>query len=162
LQYISPTCQLALASGWFGEPFPPVKLLGFVWIWLALAVYSADGLWARRAPPQAAPRDPGPGGGLGRGGAGGGRGGCGPSGRIDICVISPGRCPGLSCRAPSGRNTLFGLRPEGAAQPSPGQPTLCKGGGVSVGTVGGLRTSSGGPGSPGRQALGRARPALTA
>ena len=49
LQYLSPTIQFLLGVTWFGEPLQGSRLAGFVLIWLALAVYSADGfLWLRR------------------------------------------------------------------------------------------------------------------
>jgi len=49
LQYVSPTIQFLLGVTFFGEPLDPVRLVGFVLIWTALAVYSADGfLWMRR------------------------------------------------------------------------------------------------------------------
>ena len=49
LQYVSPTIQFLLGVAWFGEPLDPVRLAGFVLIWAALAIYSADGfLWMRR------------------------------------------------------------------------------------------------------------------
>jgi len=56
LQYVSPTIQFLLGVTFFGEPLDPVRLVGFVLIWAALAVYSADGfLWLRRQrAPQAA------------------------------------------------------------------------------------------------------------
>jgi chloramphenicol-sensitive protein RarD len=50
LQYIAPTLQLLCAVFFFREGFAPARLAGFVLIWLALAIYAADGLWrARRA-----------------------------------------------------------------------------------------------------------------
>jgi chloramphenicol-sensitive protein RarD len=49
LQYLSPTIQFLLGVTWFGEPLEGTRLAGFVLIWLALGVYSADGfLWLRR------------------------------------------------------------------------------------------------------------------
>ena len=49
LQYLSPTIQFLLGVTWFGEPLEGQRLAGFVLIWTALAVYSADGfLWLRR------------------------------------------------------------------------------------------------------------------
>ena len=49
LQYLSPTIQFLLGVTWFGEPLQGMRLVGFVLIWLALGVYSADGfLWLRR------------------------------------------------------------------------------------------------------------------
>jgi chloramphenicol-sensitive protein RarD len=58
LQYLSPTIQLALGVWVFNEPFDRARLLGFGFIWAALALYSADG-WQRarresEAPPRAA------------------------------------------------------------------------------------------------------------
>ena len=46
IQYVSPTIQLALGVWVFHEPFDRAKLLGFAFIWAALALYSADG-WRR-------------------------------------------------------------------------------------------------------------------
>ena len=55
LQYLSPTIQLLLGVVWFGEPLQATRLVGFVLIWCALAIYSADGfLWMRRLRAQAA------------------------------------------------------------------------------------------------------------
>jgi chloramphenicol-sensitive protein RarD len=52
LQYIGPTIQLILAVTVFGEPFQGPRVVGFVLIWAALAIYATDGLWrSRRAPP---------------------------------------------------------------------------------------------------------------
>ena len=49
LQYLSPTIQFLQGVTWFGEPLQGTRLVGFVLIWLALGVYSADGfLWMRR------------------------------------------------------------------------------------------------------------------
>jgi chloramphenicol-sensitive protein RarD len=46
VQYVSPTIQLALGVWVFHEPFDRARLLGFGFIWAALALYSADG-WRR-------------------------------------------------------------------------------------------------------------------
>lgn len=43
LQYIGPTLQLAIGVWLFGEPFGQGRLVGFVLIWAALVVYTADG-----------------------------------------------------------------------------------------------------------------------
>ncbi len=48
LQYIGPTIQFALALTVFREPFAWQSLIGFMLIWLALAIYSADGWWRSR------------------------------------------------------------------------------------------------------------------
>ncbi len=53
LQYLSPTLQLALGVWVFHEPFDRAKLVGFAFIWAALALYSLDG-W-RRSRMQVAP-----------------------------------------------------------------------------------------------------------
>jgi chloramphenicol-sensitive protein RarD len=45
LQYIGPTLQLLLGVWLYHEPFGGARLLGFVLIWSALAVYSLEGLW---------------------------------------------------------------------------------------------------------------------
>ncbi|MCX8115968.1 MAG: EamA family transporter RarD [Burkholderiaceae bacterium] len=53
LQYIAPTLQLLLGVWLYREPFEPGKALGFAAIWVALAIYSIEGLWQtwRRTPP---------------------------------------------------------------------------------------------------------------
>jgi len=50
VQYLSPTLQFVLAIWVFHEPFDQFRLIGYLFIWSALAVYSADALWfnARR------------------------------------------------------------------------------------------------------------------
>jgi chloramphenicol-sensitive protein RarD len=49
LQYLSPTLQFLLGVTFFGEPLEGTRLAGFVVIWSALVIYSADGfLWMRR------------------------------------------------------------------------------------------------------------------
>ncbi len=48
LQYIGPTIQFVLALWVFREPFSWSRLLGFGFIWLALALYSADSWYRAR------------------------------------------------------------------------------------------------------------------
>lgn len=48
LQYTSPTLQFLLGLFLYREPFSAAKLVGFGLIWLALAVYSGEGVWQRR------------------------------------------------------------------------------------------------------------------
>ena len=56
LQYLSPTLQFLLGVTFFGEPLQGTRLVGFVVIWTALLVYSADGfLWMRRQRAEAVP-----------------------------------------------------------------------------------------------------------
>lgn len=50
MQYISPTLQLACGVFFFREPFDADKLVGFAFIWAALAVYTAHALRTARAP----------------------------------------------------------------------------------------------------------------
>ncbi|PRC92340.1 rarD: protein RarD [Solimicrobium silvestre] len=45
LQYIAPSIQLLLGVWLFHEPFNGARLAGFVIIWSALILYSAEGLW---------------------------------------------------------------------------------------------------------------------
>jgi chloramphenicol-sensitive protein RarD len=52
LQYLAPTIQFGLAVWVFHEPLKPERLVGFVLIWMALGLYSAESLWRLR---QAAP-----------------------------------------------------------------------------------------------------------
>jgi chloramphenicol-sensitive protein RarD len=49
LQYIAPIMQLAFGVLVFHEPMPPARLAAFVLVWLALAVFTGDGLRTRRA-----------------------------------------------------------------------------------------------------------------
>ena len=44
VQYLGPTLQLMLAVWVFHEPFDTMRLVGFVMIWSALALVSADAL----------------------------------------------------------------------------------------------------------------------
>lgn len=52
LQYIAPTLQLVLGVWLYREAFEPGKAAGFAAIWIALAIYSIEGLWQtwRRTP----------------------------------------------------------------------------------------------------------------
>lgn len=49
LQYLTPTMQLAIGVFVYGEPMPPVRLVGFAIVWVALAVLTADTLRHARA-----------------------------------------------------------------------------------------------------------------
>jgi chloramphenicol-sensitive protein RarD len=60
LQYVTPLMQLAIGVFVRGEPMPPVRLAGFVVVWIALAVFTADSLrharvGSRRATADAVP-----------------------------------------------------------------------------------------------------------
>jgi chloramphenicol-sensitive protein RarD len=48
LQYLTPTMQLLIGVFLLQESFNQDRLIGFILIWCALAVYSADGLWEMR------------------------------------------------------------------------------------------------------------------
>ncbi|HEX9091434.1 MAG TPA: EamA family transporter RarD, partial [Anaerolineales bacterium] len=50
IQYITPTLQFLLGVFVYLEPFPPARLLGFSIIWLALLVYSLEGVLFNRRP----------------------------------------------------------------------------------------------------------------
>ncbi len=54
LQYIAPTLQFLTGVLLYGEPFTPDRMIGFGIIWVALAVFSIEGLLARRRAIQAA------------------------------------------------------------------------------------------------------------
>jgi chloramphenicol-sensitive protein RarD len=54
LQYIAPMMQLAIGLLVFHEPMPAARWIGFVLVWLALVVFTWDGLRARRARTRAA------------------------------------------------------------------------------------------------------------
>jgi chloramphenicol-sensitive protein RarD len=48
LQYMGPTIQLLLGVLVYREPFTSERVVGFVLIWIALAIYAADGLGRAR------------------------------------------------------------------------------------------------------------------
>jgi chloramphenicol-sensitive protein RarD len=48
LQYLSPTMQALLGVWVFHEAFPAPRLIGFIVIWGALALYVLEGLWASK------------------------------------------------------------------------------------------------------------------
>ncbi|MCX6045183.1 MAG: EamA family transporter RarD [Chloroflexi bacterium] len=48
IQYIAPTIQFLLGVFLYGEPLTLASLVGFGFIWAALAIYSAEGLLRRR------------------------------------------------------------------------------------------------------------------
>ena len=54
LQYLAPTLQLICGVAILGEPFSRDRVIGFVLIWIALAVYAVDGLLRSRRPVVAA------------------------------------------------------------------------------------------------------------
>ena len=55
LQYIAPTLQFLTGVLVFHEAFDRTRAFGFGCIWLALAVFAADGLWRARRPAAFAP-----------------------------------------------------------------------------------------------------------
>lgn len=48
LQYLAPTGQLLLGVWVFHEPFAAPKIAGYAAIWVALVLYSVEGLWRSR------------------------------------------------------------------------------------------------------------------
>ena len=48
LQYIAPTGQLLIGVWVFHESFTQERMLGFMVIWAALALYACEGLWMSR------------------------------------------------------------------------------------------------------------------
>jgi chloramphenicol-sensitive protein RarD len=48
MQYIAPTGQFLVAVFLYNEPFPTFKLVGFAIVWVALIVFTVEGLTARR------------------------------------------------------------------------------------------------------------------
>jgi chloramphenicol-sensitive protein RarD len=49
LQYVAPILQLAVGLLIYHEPMPPARLAGFGLVWLALIVFTADGIRGARA-----------------------------------------------------------------------------------------------------------------
>jgi chloramphenicol-sensitive protein RarD len=52
LQYLAPSLQFAIGVLVVGEPLPPGRLTGFVVVWVALALFTADALGQRRRQPR--------------------------------------------------------------------------------------------------------------
>lgn len=48
VQYIAPTMQFLSGVLLFGEPFTPQRAVGFGFIWLALIIFTIEGLWHKR------------------------------------------------------------------------------------------------------------------
>jgi chloramphenicol-sensitive protein RarD len=48
LQYLAPTFQLTIGVLLYGEPMPPIRLLGFALVWTALVIFTVDSLTAAR------------------------------------------------------------------------------------------------------------------
>jgi chloramphenicol-sensitive protein RarD len=48
LQYIGPSLQFAIGVFLYGEPMPLSRLVGFVMVWVSLALFTAEGLRHRR------------------------------------------------------------------------------------------------------------------
>lgn len=44
LQYLTPTVQFALGVLWFHEPMPTVRWIGFVLVWVALAIFTTEAI----------------------------------------------------------------------------------------------------------------------
>jgi chloramphenicol-sensitive protein RarD len=55
LQYLTPTLQLLCGVVVFHEPMPAERLIGFVLVWVALAVLAVDALGTRRRTPPPLP-----------------------------------------------------------------------------------------------------------
>ncbi|MGC4029836.1 MAG: EamA family transporter RarD [Steroidobacteraceae bacterium] len=48
LQYIAPSVTLLIGVAWLHEPFGPARQVAFGAIWVALAIFTADGIWRYR------------------------------------------------------------------------------------------------------------------
>ncbi len=60
LQYLAPSLQLGCGVLILGEPMPPARLAGFALVWLALAVFTWDGIRTVRAQGRLAAAVPAP------------------------------------------------------------------------------------------------------
>jgi chloramphenicol-sensitive protein RarD len=47
LQYIAPTLQFLLGVVVYGEPLSHTRMIGFVFVWIALLIFSGESLWFR-------------------------------------------------------------------------------------------------------------------
>ncbi|GAB7048926.1 EamA family transporter RarD [Catenuloplanes indicus] len=54
LQYVAPVLQLVVAVFIFHEPMPPARLAGFALVWVALIIFTVDGIRSSRAARKAA------------------------------------------------------------------------------------------------------------
>jgi chloramphenicol-sensitive protein RarD len=50
LQYIAPTIQFLLGVFLYREPFSRTQLIGFTIVWIALVIFSVEGLRSRGLP----------------------------------------------------------------------------------------------------------------
>ncbi|SEA64206.1 EamA family transporter RarD [Paraburkholderia sartisoli] len=53
IQYVTPTLQLLIGVAIYREPFSGAQLTGYGAIWIALAVYSLEGVWRAKFPARA-------------------------------------------------------------------------------------------------------------
>jgi chloramphenicol-sensitive protein RarD len=51
LQFFSPTMQFLIGVYVFREPFTAAQFVGFLLVWAAVVLFTAEGLWTRRAVP---------------------------------------------------------------------------------------------------------------
>ncbi len=58
MQYIAPTLQFLLGVLVYDEPFDARRLVGFTAIWVALAVFTGEGLWFRKRAVRPIPAPP--------------------------------------------------------------------------------------------------------
>ncbi|EQC33928.1 hypothetical protein SDRG_08609 [Saprolegnia diclina VS20] len=58
LQYISPSLVFLLGVLVYHEPFSSTKLIGFILVWVALALYTAEGIWNQKKTSSSAKDDP--------------------------------------------------------------------------------------------------------
>lgn len=49
MQYIAPTLQFLIGVFVYHEPFDRARLIGFMLVWIALALFAAESLWQERA-----------------------------------------------------------------------------------------------------------------
>ncbi len=55
MQYIAPTLQLLIGVLVFGEVFDRARAIGFIFIWIGLAIFAIDGVWRSRRKPVCLP-----------------------------------------------------------------------------------------------------------
>ena len=60
IQYLAPVLQFFIGVVIYSEPMPAVRLAGFACVWVALAVFSVDGVRGARSARRAAPAEVGP------------------------------------------------------------------------------------------------------
>ncbi|KDO28650.1 hypothetical protein SPRG_06504 [Saprolegnia parasitica CBS 223.65] len=58
IQYVCPSLQFLVGVLLYHEPFSTYKLIGFILVWLALLLFTAEGIWSHHRSSKAAIQEP--------------------------------------------------------------------------------------------------------